>query len=114
MRISLDIMRKAKTSPLDALFPKTRQAILAAVYSDPAREWYLSDLARHLGVTPSSLHEVVRLVGAGILRRREDGNRAYYAAETKSPIFGDLRGLLMRTAAQRRPREESRSLSRPH
>jgi len=102
MRISLDIMRKAKTSPLDALFPKTRQAILAAVYSDPAREWYLSDLARHLGVTPSSLQrEVVRLVGAGILRRREDGNRAYYAAETKSPIFGDLRGLLMRTAGLR-------------
>ena len=50
-------------------------------------------------MTPSSLQrEVVRLVGAGILRRREDGNRAYDAAETKSPIFGDLRGLLMRTA----------------
>lgn len=91
-----------KKSPLDALFPKTRQAVLAAVYRDPSREWYLSDLARHIGVTPSSLQrEVVRLVGAGILRRREDGNRAYYAAETESPIFGDLRGLLLRTAGLR-------------
>src|SRR5512135_3333903 len=99
MRITLDIMRKARTNPLDALFPKTRQAILAAVYGDPAREWYLSDLARHLGVTPSSLQrEVVSLVGAGILRRREDGNRVYYSAETESPIFGDLHGLLLRTA----------------
>jgi predicted nucleotidyltransferase len=92
----------SKASPLDALFPKTRQAILAAVYMDPTREWYLSDLARHIGVTPSSLQrEVVSLAGAGILRRRQDGNRAYYSAETESPIFGDLHGLLLRTAGLR-------------
>lgn len=93
-------MRKA--SPLDALFPKTRQAVLAAVYMDPTREWYLSDLARHLKVQPSSLQrELANLVTAGILRRREDGNRAYYSAETESPIFGDLHGLLLRTAGLR-------------
>lgn len=87
-----------KSSPLDALFPKTRQAILATVYRDPAREWYLSDLARQIGVTPSSLQrELTRLVSAGILRRREDGNRTYYSAETESPIFADLHGLFLRT-----------------
>ena len=95
-------MRKLKSSPLDALFPKTRQAVLATVYRDPTREWYLSDLARQIGVTPSSLQrEVVSLVRAGILRRREDGNRVYYSAETASPIFGDLRGLILRTAGLR-------------
>jgi predicted nucleotidyltransferase len=91
-----------KTSPLDALVPKTRQSVLATVYGDPSREWYLSDLARHLGVTPSSLQrEIVGLVRAGILRRREDGNRAYYRAETESPIFNDLHGLILRTAGLR-------------
>jgi uncharacterized protein len=91
-----------KTSPLDALFPKTRQAVLAAIYMDPTREWYLSDLARHLKVQPSSLQrELANLVTAGILRRREGGNRAYYSAETESPIFGDLHGLLLRTAGLR-------------
>lgn len=91
-----------KSSPLDALFPKTRQAVLATVYMDPSREWYFSDLARHIGVTPSSLQrEVASLVRAGILRRREDGNRAYFKAETESPIFGDLHGLLLRTAGLR-------------
>jgi uncharacterized protein len=38
------------------------------------------------------------LVDAGILRRRVDGNRVYYRAEVDNPIFGDLRGLLLRTA----------------
>jgi DNA-binding transcriptional ArsR family regulator len=91
------MMRKSR--PLDALFPKTRQRVLAAVYLEPAREWYLSDLARHLNVRPSSLQrELASLVAAGILRRRADGNRAYYSAETASPIFADLRGLLLRTA----------------
>src|ERR1700736_5604123 len=88
-----------KTSQLDALFPKTRQAVLATVYMHPGREWYLSDLARHIGVAPSSLQrELANLVEAGILRRRSDGNRTYYGAETESPVFEDLYGLLLRTA----------------
>src|SRR3954454_15091934 len=88
-----------KTSPLDALFPKTRQGLLATLYMDAAREWYLSDLARRLGVTPSSLQrELANLVAAGILRRRDDGNRRYYSAQAESPIFTDLHGLLLKTA----------------
>ena len=88
-----------KTSPLDALFPKTRQGLLATLYMDAAREWYLSDLARRLGVPPSSLQrELAKLVAAGILRRRDDGNRCYYSAQSESPIFADLYGLLLKTA----------------
>jgi predicted nucleotidyltransferase len=90
------------TFVLDALFPKTRQGLLATLYMDPAREWYLSDLARHLKVQPSTLQrELGSLVQAGILRRRKDGNRTYYSAETENPIFGDLHGLLLRTAGLR-------------
>lgn len=73
--------------------------MLAATLMDPAREWYLSDMARHIGVSPSSLQrELASLVDAEILRRRVDGNRVYYRAEADNPIFGDLRGLLLRTA----------------
>jgi len=68
----------------------------------PAREWYLSDLARHLNVRASSLQrELASLVAAGILRRREDRSRAYYQAETASPIFVELRGLLRKTIGLR-------------
>jgi predicted nucleotidyltransferase len=88
-----------KKDLLDALFPRTRRAILTATLMDPAREWYLSDLARHIGVSPSSLQrELAGLVDAQILRRRVDGNRVYYRAEVDNPIFGDLRGLVLRTA----------------
>ena len=87
---------------LDALFPRTRQAILATTFMDSGREWYLNDLARAVSLPPSSLQrEVANLVDAGLLRCRRDGNRVYYRAEEGHPIFGDLRGLLLKTAGLR-------------
>jgi DNA-binding transcriptional ArsR family regulator len=86
-------------SLLDALFPKIRAELLAATLLHPGRAWYVSDLARHLGVQPSSLQrELAALAEAGILRRRKDGNRVYYQADTGCPLFPELRGLMLKTA----------------
>ncbi len=83
---------------LDALFPKTRQAILGAMLIDPARSWYLSDLARHLGVTPSSLQrELHSLARGGILRRSADGNRVYFRTDPDCPFLSELRGIILKT-----------------
>jgi DNA-binding transcriptional ArsR family regulator len=90
-------MRKSRA--LDALFPKTRQVILAATVLHPERWWYLSDLAKHLGVRPSSLQrELTSLVDAGVLRRRQDGNRVYFQAQPDCPFLPELQGLLVKTA----------------
>ncbi len=85
--------------PLDALFPKTRQAILAALLPRPERAWYLADLAKHLRLSPSSLQrELAALVSAGILTRRRDGNRVYYQPDSDCPFMPELRGLIVKTA----------------
>ncbi|HEV2494438.1 MAG TPA: nucleotidyltransferase domain-containing protein [Terriglobia bacterium] len=84
---------------LDALFPKTRQAILVATLLQPSRWWYMRELARHLGVPPSSLQrELDSLARAGILRRKREGKHVYFAASTDSPIFPQLSGIFLRTA----------------
>jgi DNA-binding transcriptional ArsR family regulator len=86
-------------APLDALLPKTRQGILAAMLVRPEKTWYASELARRMGVTPSSLQRELRdLTKAGILKTHRQGHMAYYQANTASPVFGDLRGLLLKTA----------------
>jgi DNA-binding MarR family transcriptional regulator len=73
MRLYLRDMRET-IRPLDALFPRTRQAVLAATLVHSGKWWYLSDLARHLGSTPSSLQrELLQLSTAGILLTRKDG-----------------------------------------
>lgn len=89
-----------RTSPaIDALFPATRRAILATLLLQPGREWYFRDLAKHLRLRPSSLtRELKNLTEAGVLRRRQDGNRVYYQADPACPFLPELRGLMLKTA----------------
>lgn len=85
--------------PLDALMPRTRQGILAALLVQPDRTWYVSELARRMGVAPSSLQrELQALTSAGILKTHRQGRMAYFQANADSPIYSDLRGLLLKTA----------------
>ncbi len=87
-----------KTRPIDALFSKTRQGILAAAYGQPKRWWYLSELAEELNTAPSSLQrELKSLASSGILRQRRDGKRLYFQGESESPIFPELSGLIAKT-----------------
>ena len=84
---------------LDALLPKTRQGILAAILVQPGKAWYVSELARRMGVPSSSLQrELQDLTDAGILNSHRQGRMVYYQANPDSPLFHDLRGLLLKTA----------------
>ncbi len=84
---------------LDALLPKTRQGILAATLVQPEKAWYASELAQRLGVPSSSLQrELHDLTEAGILKTHKQGRMVYYQANRESPVFPDLRGLLLKTA----------------
>lgn len=68
------------------------------------REWYLSDLAAHLGVGPSSLQRTLaKLTRAGILKRRENGNRVYYRPDPSCPILAELVGILTKTSGIAEP-----------
>ena len=59
----------------------------------------LCELAEFLQTTPSSLHrELKALVNSGILQQRREGTRIYFKAETQSPLFPELHGLLEKTA----------------
>ena len=69
------------TKPLDALLPKTRQGILAALLVQPEKTWYVSELARRMGVPSSSLQrELLDLTTAGILKTHRQGRMVYFQA----------------------------------
>ncbi len=83
---------------LEALFPKIRQGVLAATLTRPEKWWYLSELAQYLHTTPSSLQrELAALAASGILQKRREGTRIYFKAETRSPMFPELRRLFEKT-----------------
>ena len=90
-------MRKIP-SALDSLFPRGRQGVLAATLTRPEKWWYLSELAEFLHTRPSSLQrELSSLEQSGILKQRKDGRRTYFKAETRSPIFRELRSIFEKT-----------------
>src|SRR5215471_9526230 len=83
---------------LDSLFPAVRQGVLAATLTQPKKWWYLSELAKFLHTRPSSLQrELSSLEESGILQQRKDGRRTYFKAETRSPIFRELRSIFEKT-----------------
>src|SRR6266850_1118760 len=85
-------------SALDAVVPRLRQRILAAVFMEPEKAWYRSALARKLGVGPSSLQRPLEsLAKAGIITARQDGNRIYFQANLDGPFATELRGLVRKT-----------------
>jgi predicted nucleotidyltransferase len=95
-RIFLRKMRKS--SPLDPLISKTMQRLLASTVLCPDRSWYMSGLAQHLAVPPSSLQSsLAALVKAGILIRRKEGNRVYFQADPNCPFLPELQGLIRKT-----------------
>ena len=87
------------TSTLDALFPMVRAGVLSATLLQTDHWWFVTELARHLEVTPSSIQrELDSLVAAGFLLRRQDGRRVYFKANTESPLFPELSGLVQKAA----------------
>ena len=85
-------------SLVSALFPKTRRAVLAATLMHPDRWWFLADLARQIGVPPSSLQrEMESLVAVGILLRRQEGRQVYFKPDPDCPILYELQGIMTKT-----------------
>jgi len=81
-----------------ALFGKTKRAILALLYAHPDQALYLRQLARAAGTKPSSIQrELASLVEAGIVDRSERGNLVYFQASAASPVFEELKGIVIKT-----------------
>jgi predicted nucleotidyltransferase len=84
---------------LDALFSKTKQGLLAALVLHPEKWWYLSDLAKQLKTSPSSVQRDLRsFVEAGILQRRVEGKRVYFRPDEQCPLLPELRGIFLKTS----------------
>jgi predicted nucleotidyltransferase len=81
------------------LLGQTRARVLATLLLHPEQRWHVRELARATGTSAGSLHRELRgLSDAGLLLRTEAGRQVYYQANTDSPIFGELAGLLRKTA----------------
>jgi len=86
------------TNATSVLFGKTRQAVLALLFEQPEKFWYLRELARQTGISSGALQkELVQLRGADLVVSNQDGNRVLYRANTDHPIFCELQSIVSKT-----------------
>ena len=82
----------------DALFPKVRQRVLAVLFGTPGRSFYANEvIALAQSGSGAVQRELAGLSEAGLLTISKQGNQKHYQANTGSPIFTELRGLVLKT-----------------
>lgn len=86
------------SSTANALFPKVRQRVLAVLFGAPDRSFYTNEV---IGLAQSGAGAVQReleaLSSAGLLTVRKQGNQKHFQANAASPVFAELRGLVLKT-----------------
>jgi predicted nucleotidyltransferase len=82
----------------DALFTKTQQRVLGLLYGNPSKSFYTNEIMRLAGMGRGTVQrELERLRSAGLLVMRQEGNQQHYQANPESPVFAELRGIVMKT-----------------
>jgi predicted nucleotidyltransferase len=81
-----------------SLFGHTRSAVLALLYGHTEDSFYLRQLARTVGTGHGALQRELRLLAEmGLVVRTAQGNQILYRANSRSPIFSEVRSLVAKT-----------------
>lgn len=81
------------------LFGQTRSAILALLYGHTDESFYQRQLIRTIGAGHGAIQrELKQLTDTGLIVRKSQGNQVLYRANTKSPIFAEIKSLITKTA----------------
>jgi predicted nucleotidyltransferase len=92
---------RPKASPTglaDALFAKVQQRVLGVLFINPHRSFYANEvigLAR--SGTGAVQRELARLEASGLVTVTRVGKQKHYQAHTSSPLFAELRALVLKT-----------------
>ena len=91
--------RKSRRKSLaDALLTKTQQRVLGALFGQPARSFYAAELIRDAGTgSGAAQRELAKLEESGLVLTRRIGNQKHYQANAQSPLFVDLRSIVLKT-----------------
>ena len=97
--MGMNLSSQTATSSLaDALFPNVRQRVLRVLFENVGRSFYANEvIALAQSGTGAVQRELVALASCGLLTITKVGNQRHYQANASSPVFAELRGLVLKT-----------------
>ena len=94
----------AQTALAEALFPSVMLRVLGLLFGQPDRSYQGAELIRLANSGDGAVHRVLtRLAESGLVSVTRVGNQKYYRANPESPIFAELRGLIVKTVGLTAP-----------
>jgi len=82
----------------DALFSKVQQRVLGLLFVNADRSFYTNEIVRFvdsgIGVVQ---RELEKLAQSGLVTIKKVGNQKHYQANPDTPIFAELRGIVLKT-----------------
>ena len=82
----------------DALFSSTQQRVLGLLFGNPDRSFYTSEIVKRVrSGTGGVERELARLHRSGLVTVSKIGNQKHYRADPESPVFEELRGIVLKT-----------------
>ncbi|AXK38886.1 nucleotidyltransferase domain-containing protein [Crenobacter cavernae] len=89
---------KDRVTIAEALFTSAQQKVLGLLFGHADQSFYTNEIVRLAGIGIGSVHrELKRLAQAGLLTVSRVGNQTRYQANAASPVFEELRGLVVKT-----------------
>jgi hypothetical protein len=93
-----------RKSLADALLTRTQQRVLGLLFVQPGRSFYASEMIRVAGTgSGAAQRELARLENSGLVVRRRTGQQKHYQANAASPLFEELRGIVVKTVGLAEP-----------
>jgi len=87
-----------KTGLADALFSKTQQRVLGLLFVNADRSFYTNEIVRSVGSGIGVVQrELEKLTASGLVTSKKIGNQKHYQANRDTPIFDELRGIMLKT-----------------
>ena len=92
------------TGLADALFTTTQQRVLALLYGQPNRSFFISELIRLAGSGSGAVQrELQRLVSSGLVSVTSIGMQKHFQANPDSPVYHELVSIVRKTVAMVEP-----------
>ncbi|WFU80693.1 nucleotidyltransferase domain-containing protein [Bradyrhizobium sp. CIAT3101] len=101
-------MTGTPTNLSDALFSNVQQRVLGLIFGQPDRSFYTSEIVRTVDSGTGAVErELRRLQDSGLVTVQWIGNQKHYRANPDSPVFGELKSLVLKTVGLAGPLAEA-------
>jgi predicted nucleotidyltransferase/predicted transcriptional regulator len=96
------LMKSAHLS--DALFSNVQRRVLGLIFGHSERSFYISEIVREVRSGRGAVErELSRLEQSGLISAEKIGNQKHFRANKLSPIFEELRSIVLKTSGFAEP-----------